>query len=172
MRFWDSSALIAVLDYEERGPGLSRLLEEDPGAVLWMLTPVEVRSGLSRRVRTGALDGAERELIRERFDRLRDTFSEVDAVPEVREGAQRLLDLHPLRAGDALQLAAAIVGARGMPEEFPFVTLDRRLAEAASREGFPVLPPLTGESRLGEMAPRVATRGRTRRAVAARSAGR
>jgi predicted nucleic acid-binding protein len=46
---------------------------------------------------------------------------------------------HPLRAADALQLGSAIVAADGDPSSLEFVTFDRRLAEAALREGFPVL---------------------------------
>ncbi len=46
---------------------------------------------------------------------------------------------HPLRAADALQLGAAIVAADGDTASLEFVTLDRRLADAALREGFPTL---------------------------------
>jgi uncharacterized protein len=81
---------------------------------------------------------------------MRASFSELDAASKVRDRAQRLVDVHPLRAGDAMQLGAAILGARGAPERLPFVTLDRRLSEAAAKEGFPILPPLTGEGILGE----------------------
>lgn len=46
--------------------------------------------------------------------------------------------LHPLRAADALQLAAALVLSDFEPRTLPFVTLDDRLASAARREGFEV----------------------------------
>jgi predicted nucleic acid-binding protein len=55
--------------------------------------------------------------------------------------ATRLLRVHPLRAADALQLAAAIIAAEDDPRSLPFVTLDDRLALAAEREGFPVVDP-------------------------------
>jgi hypothetical protein len=45
-----------------------------------------------------------------------------------------------LRAADALQLAAAMVARDRGNSEFAFVTLDLRLAEAASAEAFVVLP--------------------------------
>ena len=48
--------------------------------------------------------------------------------------------LHPLRAADAMQLAAAIVWANGQATGHEFVCLDHRLREAAQREGFTVLP--------------------------------
>jgi uncharacterized protein with PIN domain len=55
VRFWDSSALLAVLGVEDHGRELALLLDEDPEGMIWVLTPVEVRSGLARRVRTGAI---------------------------------------------------------------------------------------------------------------------
>ncbi|MFZ1888102.1 MAG: hypothetical protein WAU33_08715 [Candidatus Binataceae bacterium] len=48
---------------------------------------------------------------------------------------------HPLRAADALQLGAAIVAAEEEPMSLEFVTLDRKLADAAAKEGFRVLGP-------------------------------
>jgi predicted nucleic acid-binding protein len=66
-------------------------------------------------------------------------WSEVTAVDVVRRHAERLVETHPIRAADALQIGAALVAAAGDPETLELVTLDRRLAEAAEREGFPVL---------------------------------
>ena len=58
----------------------------------------------------------------------------------VRERAGRLLATHPLRAADALQLAAALVWCDEAPQGETFVCLDERLSAAARREGFAVLP--------------------------------
>jgi predicted nucleic acid-binding protein len=55
---------------------------------------------------------------------------------EVRDQARRVLRVHPLRAADALQLAAALVW-KGRH----FVCFDQRLREAAQREGFRLFPP-------------------------------
>ena len=66
---------------------------------------------------------------------------EIAMIETVREHAESALAAHPLRAADALQLGAALVAAAGNPETLQFVTLDRRLAVAAEREGFPVLGP-------------------------------
>jgi predicted nucleic acid-binding protein len=63
----------------------------------------------------------------------------IDVEP-VKSLAARLLRLHPLRAFDALQLAAALHWAEGHPQERALHTLDGRLALAAEREGF-VVPP-------------------------------
>jgi predicted nucleic acid-binding protein len=52
-----------------------------------------------------------------------------------------MVESYPLRAADALQLGAAVVAAEGDPATLDFVTLDRRLANAAEREGFAILGP-------------------------------
>jgi len=48
----------------------------------------------------------------------------------------RLLRIHPLRAADAFQLAAALVACEERPAGFSFLTGDERLGEAAENEGF------------------------------------
>lgn len=47
-----------------------------------------------------------------------------------------MLRVHPLRAADAAQLAAAFVAAERHPSSLEFVILDMRLAAAARKEGF------------------------------------
>ena len=66
-------------------------------------------------------------------------WSEVTAVDLVRRHAERLVESHPLRAADALQLGAALVAAEDDPAGLDFVTLDRQQALAAEHEGFRVL---------------------------------
>jgi len=67
------------------------------------------------------------------------TWTEVLPSSQVREQAIRLLRVHPLRAADASQLAAAIVASDFRPSALEFVTLDSRLAESAEKEGFTVI---------------------------------
>ena len=66
-------------------------------------------------------------------------WTEIWDAAATRLHAERIVMEHPLRAADALQLGAAIVAADGDPQSLELVTLDRRLADAARREGFPVL---------------------------------
>ena len=56
----------------------------------------------------------------------------------VRQRALRLLRVHPLRAADALQLAAALVAASEEPADLELVSSDARLSAAARQEGFVV----------------------------------
>lgn len=76
---------------------------------------------------------------KEQLAALERAWSEVISVERVRERARRLLEIHPLRAADSLQLGAALLTSEETPQGFPFVTLDRRLADAAEKEGFHVV---------------------------------
>lgn len=143
MRFWDSSAVVPLL-VAERSTEATRRLQDDPGIAVWRFTPLEVMSALERRRREGALDEAGLSSAMEGLAILERSWSPImDAAP-VERRARRLLAVHALRAADALQLAAALVTCDDRPELLPLVTLDTRLAEAARKEGFQVLPRISG----------------------------
>ena len=112
----------------------------DPEVVVWWATEVECESGIARGEREGLLTGAEGTLARERLEELRERWVEVEPAEPQRKAARRLLRTHPLRACDALQLSAGLVAAEADPVTLELVTLDDRLAEAARREGFQVVP--------------------------------
>ncbi len=139
MRFWDASAVVPLLVSEPVTGDVLALLEGDVEMLVWWGTPVECTSALARREREGALAPAG---VGEAIDRLRmlsAAWQEVVPADVIRATAQRLLRVHPLRAADALQLAAAIAASEQDPETLAFVCLDDRLAEAAAREGFPLV---------------------------------
>jgi uncharacterized protein len=139
VRFWDTSALLALVVAEPETARAERWLRADPGVLVWTLTRIELLSALARCRREGPalarrLAGARAEVVS-----AWEHWTEVTALEPVRRHAERLVETHPLRAGDALQVAAAIVAAEERPESIEFVTFDRRQAEAAEREGFRVL---------------------------------
>ncbi len=138
MRFWDSSALVPLIVNEGVTTWARRLLRSDPSSIIWTLSQVEVRSALSRRLREKALTRRAFDDARRRAERLFAALSHIVALEPVSERALRLLDLHDLRAADALQLAAALIASGERPQTVPFATLDERLAAAARAEGFPV----------------------------------
>ena len=138
--FWDSSALIPLLLPEPRSPELVSALSTDREVTIWWATPVECQSAIHRRHRDAPLPAA---LLTAALDRLRAFVEDVDGVAptdEVRRRAGRLLGTHPLRAGDAFQLAASLIWCEEVPAGETFVCLDDRLREAARREGFQLLP--------------------------------
>ncbi|MSP25454.1 MAG: hypothetical protein EXR75_09875 [Myxococcales bacterium] len=64
---------------------------------------------------------------------------EVTAHVSVRALALTLLARHELRSAGAAQLASALLISESDPSSLTMVCLDRRLAEAAEREGLRVL---------------------------------
>ncbi|HYO43442.1 MAG TPA: type II toxin-antitoxin system VapC family toxin [Candidatus Limnocylindrales bacterium] len=141
MRFWDASAVVPIVIAEPSTAAVVALLHRDPHVVVWWTTEVECVSAITRREREGALDAAQVVAATARLEMLRAAWEEVEPGSRLRQTATRLLRVHPLRAADALQLAAAITMADADPGTLPFVTLDERLARAAEREGFPVIEP-------------------------------
>jgi predicted nucleic acid-binding protein len=139
MKYWDSSALVSIVVEEPRTPLLRTMRQEDPEQTVWCLSEVEIAAALARREREGA-DAGPIETAREDLSKLVRRWRPVSAVEAVRARALRLVRTHPLRAANALQLAAALVASDDKPEGMPFVCLDDRLRDAARREGFPVLP--------------------------------
>lgn len=141
MRFWDTSALLPLVVAEPGTTRAERWLREDPQVVVWTLTRVELLSALARRRREEPR--AARRILAARREILQAWrhWSEVTAVDAVRRHAERLVESHPLKAADALQVGAALVVAEENPIAVDFVTFDHSQAEAAEREGFRVLGP-------------------------------
>lgn len=140
MRFWDTSACVPLLIAEPSTPAVEGLLKQDPEPVLWWGAAVECTSALAAAERQGRLSAEDLRLALSNLAALRDVSFEVAAGEEVRGRAMRLLAVHPLRAADSLQLAAALVWCREQTAGAGFVCLDERLRAAAAREGFEVLP--------------------------------
>ena len=139
MRFWDTSAIIALLADEPGREGMLARVEEDPQILAWWGTPVEVASALARREREGKLSADDVTGALAALRQLADAWHEIVPTDSVRRTAERLLRVHPLRAADSLQLAAAVTAADHDPTTLEFVCLDERLIAAARREGFVVI---------------------------------
>lgn len=139
MRFWDTSAIVALSSDEEHSPLARTLLSDDDRMVVWWGTPVEFVSALARHERAGNLTSDELADHRRYLNALSVAWIEIQPSPSLRRLAQRLVMTHPLRAADALQLAAALTGAQGDPATLEFVCFDSRLNTAAGREGLEVL---------------------------------
>ena len=140
MRFWDSSAIVPLCLDEPHTDAVHRLFNEDSQLAVWWGTLVECAAAFARRRREGSLTelGYGKTLVV--FDQLTVGLNTIGASGQVRDRAIRLVRVHPLRAADAIQLAAALVWAEESHTRRKFVTLDRRLREAAQKEGFAVVP--------------------------------
>lgn len=140
MRFWDSSAIVPLLVSEPVSRESLELYSQDKEILVWVLTPTEVVSALCRRLREGSITREAVRSFKRELSNLMKDWSEITAVELVRERANRLLEVHSLRAADALQLASALVAVGDQPQGVEFVTFDETLAEAAEKEGFKILP--------------------------------
>ena len=139
MKFWDSSAVVPLLVEEQARKWLLELLDANHAMLVWWGTPVECVSAVARREREGNMSVPAATEALARLGELSKSWHEVLPSSVVRATAQRLLRVHPLRAADALQLAAAMAASAGDPSAVEFVSLDERLNVAAQRQGFPVV---------------------------------
>ena len=138
--FWDSSAVVPLLVAEASSSNASAILLEDREMTMWWATPLECQSALHRRHRDSPLPADTMSAAAERLRAIVEHADTVAPTDEVRRRAGRLVSVHPLRAADALQLAAALIWCEEQPHGEVFVCLDARLRDAAHREGFDVRP--------------------------------
>ena len=94
---------------------------------------------MNRLYRDGDLDDAGFNQALSKLNRAAAGWLTIRPSERVRQRALRLLRIHPLCAADALQLAASLAACGEDPETLAMVCSDRRLSEAAAREGFTVL---------------------------------
>jgi predicted nucleic acid-binding protein len=136
MKFWDASAIVPLLMTEASTRSVQALAVKDPEMLVWWGTEVECASAIARLEREGTLEEPAAAQAFDRMKQLAAGWHEIDPSDAVREVAVRFLRVHPLRAADSLQLAAAFQAAERRPASLEIVTLDDRLAAAARKEGF------------------------------------
>ncbi len=141
MKFWDASAVIPLFLEEPETPRMLDIAGLDGGMIVWWGTVVECRSAVARLRREAILTTSQEDQAIRLLAVLSEAWSEVQPGEAMREMAGRLLLSHPLRAADALQLAAALIWAGKQPRGHTFVCLDYRLCDAARKEGFLIMPP-------------------------------
>jgi uncharacterized protein len=147
--YCDASALVKRYVVEVGSPWVRRMVARPVHQVLYTaaLTEVEVRSALQRLVREGRLDTAQAQRLTQRVaQHFTRRYQLIRITRTVVAQAGRLVESHPLRAYDAVQLACALtvrrlMHQRGVPPPL-FVAADTTLLAAARAEGFLVDNPL------------------------------
>ena len=143
--YLDTSALIKLYIEEDGTEHVAGVTEGavDGRVAILDLTPLEARSAVRRREREGDIAGADADrVLRQIEDDVSSLFLVQPSTSAVMEEAARLIDRHPLKAYDALQLAGCLVFRDGMPGAVTFVCADTRLCEAACQEGLAALNPI------------------------------
>jgi uncharacterized protein len=128
VKFWDASAIVPLLVAEASTRRLQAMAARNPAMLVWWGSEVECVSAVARLERDGALAPPQAIILAlKRLRQLSAGWHKVDPSDAVREAAARFLRVHPLRAADALQLAAAFLGSERRPATLELVTLDDRL---------------------------------------------
>lgn len=113
-------------------------LVQYPVIATWWASSKECASALNRLHRQKRIESATLVQLLSDLDSFASRWVSIPSVG-VKRAALRILRSHPIRAADALQLAAALTAAGGDPVSLEFVTRDSRLATAAQLEGFRVV---------------------------------
>ena len=141
MKFWDSSAIISLLVREPASSWARTLYAGDTAIVAAWTAQIECASAIVRRATEGSLTSDEARKAHQRLAALACEWIEILPTDRLKQEAVRMVSLHGLRTLDSVQMASAILAANARPEMLPFVTSDRVLAEAAERQGFPLVTP-------------------------------
>jgi uncharacterized protein len=137
LRYFDASALMKRYVREPGSVTVRRLLALG-GAATSRLSEVEVASALARRVREGTVSARERDRAVAALAVDVAAMLVVEVTADLAAQARTLLERHPLRASDALQLASCLYVQAQVGDQVPLVAFDDRLIEAARREGIRV----------------------------------
>jgi uncharacterized protein len=133
MLYFDASALAKRYVREKGSVKVRRLLSSDLAATS-RYSAVEIASALARRMREGVLTDADRERALGALQEDMTAWVAVELTTEVVIRAQGLLRRHPLRAGDAVQLASCLHLQEALEDRIAMVAFDDRLVAAARRE--------------------------------------
>ena len=136
--YFDTSALVKLLVLETGSPLAVALWERADTVVTSRIADVEVKSVLAAAERIGRIDAAPAAAARDRWKELWPGLAKVEVTEKLTAHAADLADRRPLRAGDALHLASALLLREASPM---FCAWDRRLTAAGRAEGLTVLPP-------------------------------
>lgn len=134
--YWDTSAVVPLLVNESDTEKRTEELRNCPEIITWWGTRIECVSALCRRKRESNIDAPTFDQAMARLEVLSGQWHLVAASQRLAFRAERLQRVHPLRAADAVQLAAALLALNEQPQKSIFHTADERLLKAAELEGF------------------------------------
>ena len=136
--FWDASALVSLCIQEATTPQVRQHLRSY-APVVWWGSVVEIHSAIARLHREAAITSTERDGALARLALLAEGWREILPDDALRTLAAALLDSHPLRAADSMQLAAALTWSHQRPQGKIFLCGDQHLSHAAKSAGFAVI---------------------------------
>lgn len=136
MKYWDSSALVTLFVEQALSQKYQAIHATDPEIVTaWHAVP-ECASAFCRLRREGHLTESQLSELLTRLQVQAGQWYILASGSRLEQMTLRVLRLHPLRAMDALHLAAACLIRGDDVFQMAFLCEDARLAEAAVKEGF------------------------------------
>ena len=136
--YFDTSALVKRYVDEPGRREVLQLLRQNE-CVTSAVLPVELRSGLRRRVAEGSIDAARLPAILKYVAADRPYWTLVEVGTDVLAGAETLVAAHPIRTLDAIHVASAqLFAARVSMPGLTFVSADKRQTETAVAVGLVV----------------------------------
>ena len=133
--YFDTSAFVKRYVDEPGRREVLQLLRQNE-CVTSALLPVELRSGLRRRVAEGSIDAARLPAILKHVAADRRYWTLVEVGTDVLAGAERLVAAHPIRTLDAIHVASAqLFAARISMPGLTFVSADKRQTETVVAVG-------------------------------------
>ena len=136
--YFDTSALVKRYVDEPGRREVLQLLRRNE-CVTSAVLPVELQSGLRRRVAEGSLDAARLPAILKHVAADRPYWTLIEVGTDVLAGAETLVATHPIRTLDALHVASAqLFAARISMPGLTFVSADKRQTETAVAVGLVV----------------------------------
>jgi predicted nucleic acid-binding protein len=137
--FWDTSGIVPLCCFQSQSSQASRTARLYSRQIAWWATPVEAAGAFNRLYREKSLTSEGRQQALNRLAYLRQQWNEIQPSDEIRDTAERLLNVHKLSAADALQLSAALVWCNHRPRGRHFIGAGGDLTSAAEAEGFRVI---------------------------------
>src|SRR5260221_11563600 len=140
--FLDSSSLVKRYITETGSDWIRAVVAPSAGntIVIAQVTPVEVMSAIYRQRREGIIAPRTAQAVRRLVDRhTKREYLVIELISSILQRAQDLLEVHPLRAYDSIQLASALKTNKRLiaagESALVFVSADARLVSAATVEG-------------------------------------
>jgi predicted nucleic acid-binding protein len=138
--FWDTSALVPLC-VEQQSSNSVRKLATQLDVTVWWGTSVEIRSAIERLQRMGQLTPSAYVVAELKAKKLQRGWRELGPTETLRSQSEYFLTRFPLKAADAMQLAAAWIWCNGDTHSCNFVSADGQLLTAARLLGFQIVTP-------------------------------
>jgi uncharacterized protein len=132
--YLDTSSLAKLFLKEEESEATLAAVREGEVVGTSLVSYVEMRSLVSRRLRERLITREESERILDVFDSDWQRFGKIPVDQDLLTKAGKLLMKHPLRSLDAIHLSSALLFQDLLGEPIVFMTADQRLQRAAEKE--------------------------------------